>query len=422
METYPVTVGQLSVWRELMEIPPERRWEANIQWLWDLPEGTTEPAVRAALVGLARRHGSLRTRYVDNGAALPRQWLIEDDDELEATVHEQVCQGVAPIAEQAEAELREQRAVIDVTTHLPFRALLLTDGDRPVRLIVIAHHLTADGVAAMIVREDFMRLLAGERLPPAPGPRELALEQQGAGDGRLRSAERHWRRTLAAAPRAAAPASGAAPQRIGARVRTGIPMPMAHAATATTGASLSSILLAVYHRAICELTGEPRHLMFSLSNNRYGDLQADMVTSLVQWAPLIMEAELSRPGAPLAEVVEKVHWKHFSALKHAACSPDAIAAAHAEQPDADAGYHYNPMLAPPGFPSDDVPMPTAVEYYEPARASGPNFYIIVRGLTSLDLDVRVNRPGWDAPRVAAFVDRVTHELNTFARTANVPSV
>ncbi|WP_426511635.1 condensation domain-containing protein [Dactylosporangium sp. McL0621] len=417
METYPATVGQLSVWHDLVRIPAERRWEANLQFTWDLPDGAAEQPVWDALARLARRHGSLRTRYVVDENGLPRQWPSEDT----AAVHEQVRQGTADAAERAEAERRELHTAIDVRTELPWRALLLLDAGRPAALVVTLHHMAADGVAGLIMRDDFLRLLAGEELPAAPGPRELALAQQGADGGRLRTAERHWRRTLAAAPRVRSAEGAGGNERIGATLRTGIPMPQAHAMAATTGVSLSSVLLAVYHRALCAAGDETVHLMFSMSNNRYDDTQAAMVTSLNQWVPLLLDAGTSKPAEPLATVAERVHWKHFGALKHGVYSPAAAAAARAEQPDVDLGYHYNPMLTPPGFPSADRAAPPAVEYYEPARATGPGFYVIARGLTSLELDLRVGRPGWDGPRVRTFVDRVTAELHALSPAASGPS-
>ncbi|WP_433218760.1 condensation domain-containing protein [Dactylosporangium sp. CS-047395] len=399
--TYPATVGQLSVWRDLEKIPRERHWEANLQFVWDLPAGTTDEQVRAAVGKLAARHGSLRTLYVVDDQGLPRQRLTEDAITIGRD-------------DGPDAPERELRQVIDVTSQLPWRALISRN-----TLVVTIHHMAADGVAALIMREDFLRLLGGEELPPARGPLELALEQQSRDNPRLRNAERHWRRTLAAAPRAKD--ETAASERIGAMLRTGIPMPRAHELAAAAGASLSSVLLAVYHRALCVVTGEPAHLMFSMSNNRYDDDQAGIVTSLNQWAPLLLDAATSNPGAPLATVAEKVHWRHFSALKHGVYSPDAAAAARAEQPEADAGYHYNPMLTPPGFPSRDEPVPSTVEVYPSPRATGPGFYVIARGLTSLEFELRVSRPGWDGSRVRAFADHVLAELHALSPAATARS-
>lgn len=51
--------------------------------------------------------------------------------------------------------------------------------------------MAADGVASVVLREDFETTLGGTDLPPAPGPLEPALTQQGEGSARLRNAERY---------------------------------------------------------------------------------------------------------------------------------------------------------------------------------------------------------------------------------------
>ncbi|MEV8512154.1 condensation domain-containing protein [Dactylosporangium sp. NPDC051484] len=406
MKTYPATVGQLSVWRDIEKMPAGRTWEANLTFVWDLPVDTPadEPAVWRALARLALRHGSLRTRFVVDDAGMPRQWPSEDGA---AEILERIRQGSADAAERAELEQRELQRSIDVTRELPWRAWLLLDAGRPAQVLVIVNHMAADGAAALVMRDDFLRLLGGEQLPPAPGPLEMALEQQADGGGRLRTAERYWRRTLAAAPRLADGARE--PERVGATLHTGLPMPDAHDAAAKIGVSLASVLLAAYHRALCAATGEGAHLFFPMSANRYDERHAGVVTSLNQWAPLLLDLD---PAEPFDAAAGKTHWKSFNALKNGVCSPDAIVAIRAEHADADPGYYYNPILAPPGFPSGDTPAPATVEWYDPARATGPGFYMIARGLTSLDLILRVNRPGWDHPRVAAFLHAIAGELSS----------
>ncbi|MFG2044254.1 condensation domain-containing protein [Dactylosporangium sp. NPDC048998] len=406
MKTYPATVGQLSVWRDIEKMPAGRTWEANLTFVWDLPPDAPaeEADVWRALARLALRHGSLRTRYVVDDARMPRQWLSDDG---KAELLEQIRQGTADVAERAELEARELQRAVDVTRELPWRAWLLLDAGRPAQVLVIVNHMAADGAAALVMQEDFLRLLGGEELPPAPGPLEMALEQQtDGGGGRLRTAERYWRRTLAAAPRLADDACE--PERVGATLHTGLPMPAAHDAAAKLGVSLATVLLTAYHRALCTATGELAHLFFPMSSNRYDERHASVVTSLNQWVPLLLDLD---PAEPFDAAATKAHFKSFNALKNGFCSPDAIVAIRAEHADADPGYYYNPILAPPGFPSEDTPAPATVEWYDPARTTGPGFYVIARGLTSLDLILRVNRPGWNRPRVATFLHAIARELS-----------
>ncbi|WP_432840609.1 condensation domain-containing protein [Dactylosporangium sp. CA-092794] len=406
--TFPATVGQLSVWRDIEKMPQERRWEANLApVVWDLPDGVDAETVWRALARLAMRHGSLRTRYAIGDDGSLRQWLPAEEADTEAAVLESVRQGTADAGELAGLEEREQQHAIDFMRELPWRAWLLLDGDRPAQVLLIVNHMAADGAALLVMQDDFRRLLAGEDLPPATGPLELALEQQGdEGGGRLRNAERYWRRTLATAPRAVA--GGPGPERVGATIHTGIPLPQAHDAAAKLGVSLASLLIAVYHRAVCATTGERTHLMFPMSSNRFDERHAGVVTSLNQWVPLLLDLD---PDEPLETAAPRAHWKTFNALKNGVCSPDAIVAIRAEHQDADPGYSYNAIIAPPGFPSADSPEPSTVEWYEPARTTGPGFYLIARGLTSLDLIMRVYRPGWDRPHVERFVESVRSQLS-----------
>lgn len=94
-----------------------------------------------------------------------------------------------------------------------------------------------------------------------------------------------------------------------------------------------------------------------------------------------------------------MRWKAFNTLKNGGCSPDAIWQIRDEHarldPPVDRGFYSDPMLAPPGFPSQDHLQPPKIEWFEHGRTTGPGFHLIVRGPTSLNLMFRVNRAGFD---------------------------
>jgi len=186
--TFPVTVGQLSVWRDLEKLPPDRLWEANLAFVWDLPPGTwTAEEVWAALAALAIRHASLRTTYVVGADGLPRQRIAV---ETAGAVLDDVRQGTADVSEREAMEAGRLQEAIDVTARLPWRAWILTIDGAPAQVLLVINHMAVDGIASVLLREDFGTILGGTALPPAPGPLELALDQQGAGRPRLRNAER----------------------------------------------------------------------------------------------------------------------------------------------------------------------------------------------------------------------------------------
>src|SRR5882724_8216834 len=78
------------------------------------------------------------------------------------------------------------------------------------------------------------------------------------------------------------------------------------------------------------------------ASNRFDAEMASVVTSLNQWVPMVLVFD---EDEPFAEVVKKVHWKTFNALKNGCCDPDVIISMREEfgqlDPPVDPGYNYN---------------------------------------------------------------------------------
>jgi hypothetical protein len=403
-----MTIGQFSVWLDVQKMPPERRWEANLLPLvWDLPAGHTEDEVWEALGKLAMRHESMRTTYYIDPQQGPRQQLGAHDA---ASVLAQVKQGSTDISKREDMVDRAYRTVIDVTAEMPWRAWILTTDEALAQLVVVVNHMAADGVGSLILEADFRAYLGGtgETLEPAPTPIELAIRQtEGEGASRIRGAERLWRKTYESAPRLTGAEKPA--ERVGATLHTGIPLPMAHEGATKLDISLGSLILAAYYRALRQVTGTQKLLLYPMTNNRFDSETATLVSSLNQWVPLLLEFG---DDEPFTEIAQRVHWKTFNALKYGVCGPDTIIAMRDEFEAAqgDLGHYYNPIIAPIGFPSQDVQVPSHVEWYEPARSTGPGFYLIVRGLTSLDLIVRTNRPGYGKEEIEGYLASIQDSL------------
>ena len=167
-ETYPATVGQLSVWRDIERFPPDRLWEANLSFVWDLPEGTwSEEQVWSALGAVAMRHASMRTTYVVDDEGFPRQRIAADTAE---EVLAQVRQGTADVADREAKDAAEIRRGIDALTELPWRAWILLDAGRPRQVLVVVNHMAADGVASVVLREDFEPSSAAPTCRPRRAP------------------------------------------------------------------------------------------------------------------------------------------------------------------------------------------------------------------------------------------------------------
>jgi hypothetical protein len=390
-----MTIGQLSVYRDVERMPPERLWEANLQPLvWDIrTECDVEDAWRA-LGALAMRHESLRTNYVIDESGAPLQFLGAHDAK---EVLERVERGVADVAELPELLASKYQEVLDIYHGIPWRAWVITENGVPKQVLYIVHHMAADGAASLIMQDDFHALLAGEELPPPSGqPIGMALDQQGAGAHRLRAAERHWRRTLEAAPRVPDVAV-LNDEMLGATLTTGIPLEAAHTGAAKLGVSLQTVVLAAYYQALREVMGRSAVLILAISANRFDSSTAGIVTSLNQWAPILLDFD---GGETFADLVAKVHGKSLTGLKNSICDPDAVMRFREEffekaDPPVDQGFNINTILAPPGFAPPVEQRPSHVEFAPPARNFGPGFYLIVRGIDTIDCIVRCNRPDVD---------------------------
>lgn len=408
--TYPMTIGQLSVYRDVERLPPGRLWEANLQPLvWDIPTACTVQDVWDALAALAMRHESLRTNYAIAEDGSPVQFLgAHAAEEVLARVE----RGVADAAELPDLLATKYQEELDIYHGIPWRAWVITEDGVPKHVLYIVHHMAADGAASLIMQDDFHALLAGRELPPPSGqPIALALDQQGAGAHRLRAAERHWRRTLGAAPRCARVATPRE-EMLGATLTTGIPLEDLHAGAAKLDVTVATVVLAAYYRAVREVMGRSAVLILAISANRFDSGTAGIVTSLNQWAPILLDFD---GGETFPELVAKVHGKSLNGLKNSICDPDAVMRIREEfferaDPPVDQGFNINTILAPPGFAPRVEQRPSRVEFAPPARNSGPGFYLIARGIETIDCIVRCNRPDVDGEKLGAIMESLQRTL------------
>ncbi|WP_194911935.1 condensation domain-containing protein [Catenulispora rubra] len=402
--TYPMTIGQLSVHRDVELVPADRLWEANLQpVVWDVRTPCTVEDVWQALGALAERHESLRTNYLFEADGSARQFIGAQDA---AEVLARVDRGVADVEELPALLASKYQEALDIYHGIPWRAWVITADGVPTKVLLVVHHIAADGAAALIMQDDFHALLAGEPLdPPAGQPIAMALDQQGAGAFRLRAAQRYWRRTLEAAPRLPEAAVANA-EMLGAVLQTGIPLELAHAGAEKLDVSMASVVLAAYYHAVRTVLGRSALLLMAMSANRFDPSMAGVVTSLTQWAPMLLDFDGTEP---FAELAAKVNGKALNAFKNSICDPDYVVDVREEyfektDPPVDKGFSTNVILAPPGFAPAVEQEPHMVEFAPPARSFGPGFYFIVSGLERIDVAVRCNRPDVDQPTLAAILD------------------
>jgi hypothetical protein len=409
-----MTIGQLSVHRDVERLPADRLWEANLQpVVWDIRTECTVDDVWRALGALAERHESLRTNYVFEPDGSPRQFLGATDT---GDILARVDRGVADIADLPELLAGKYQEVLDIYHGIPWRAWILTSDGVPTKVLYVVHHIAADGAAALIMQDDFHALLAGRELPPPAGqPIAMALDQQGAGAHRLRAAERYWRRTLDAAPRVPVAALQDTDM-LGATLHTGIPLEAVHAGADSLGVSAATVVFAAYYDALRTVVGRSAILILAVSANRFDPSMAGVVTSLTQWAPILLDFDGTET---FAELATKVQGKALNGFKNSICDPDYVVEVREEffekaEPPADKGFATNIILAPPGFAPAAQQQSPSMEFATPARATGPAFYLIASGIETIDAVVRCKRADIDQAQVGAILETMQATLLSVA--------
>ncbi|WP_405782642.1 condensation domain-containing protein [Streptomyces sp. NBC_00859] len=374
----PLSLGQLSVWQDIRDLPPTRWHEANNAALWALPHGVGTAEVRTAVRAVVARHPSLRTRYDIHDPGSPGQ-LAPDTEFSDAL----------PVAD---ADDRPPAGLVAGPAAEPFRlgsehgwrATLLTRAGAPSHLLFVKHHIAADAWAQEVLRQEFTRALtdpSGLGPTVAPGPAELAAVQHApAGLRRQSAALGHWERLLDRAPSAALPApAGGTGSVLQATLRSGPAVTAARTVAAAAGVSVPSVVLAAYARSVARICGTDTLLVQLMSANRFTARWQNVVTSMNQWVPALIEGALRNDLRALAAAA---HWSSLGAFRHGAHDVTAVAALRARRPDAPEPVCAFNYVAVPG--QSDQPSPeagehapvieTAITWEEPFTTIGPRCY------------------------------------------------
>jgi hypothetical protein len=399
-----MTFGQLSVWRDLQQLPMALRWEGNLSCAWRIPETVAEPDVWRCLGELGLRHESLRTVYRESEVDGPRQVvLVHTAAEIIAAIRQI---GRVPARSVETVELRR---TFNLGVELPWRAWIDDVGQH---VLLVIHHIAADGVGINVMERDFLDLLAGRRLPDGPKPATLAARQRAGADGRPQAAHAYWRRTLESAPRPNhVPARGAV---LRATMHTGVAEPVLSAVAHGMGVTLPTVVLAAYCRALCDTatTSSPL-LVYAMSSNRF-DIAADLVTSMNQWSVLLADV---RDGEPLEPTARRLHVASLRALVHSMYDPDVVAqiraAAEANGAALDPGYFMTMVPPSVSAPVAAAPVPIGpptLQWHHPTRTTGPAFYLMVETDAVVRLTVRVMREGYGRDDLAVLLSTMRDSL------------
>lgn len=388
----PLSLGQLSVWHDIRDLPAHRRHEPNNAAAWPLPRGTDTAQVRTALCTLAARHPALRTRYDLKDPDAPRQLTPDIDTGIGDTLPAVPDDGTAP--DRRAAELAHEP--FDLGRQHGWRARLLTRDGTPTHLLFAKHHITADAWAQELLHREFRQALTDpDGLGPTPpGPADLAAEQYGpAGLRRQAAALDHWADLLSHAPPAALPRTGAAGGTVQATLHSAAARPAAHALAARARVSVASVVLAAYVRSVARRCDTDTLLVHLMSANRFAGRWKTVVTSMNQWVPALVEQARTDDLVTLADAV---HWSGLTAFRHGMHDVTAVAALRARTPDAtEPACAFNYVAVPGGSPLDALPpqtpqdaRPPTLTWEEPFTTIGPRCY--ARALeTDAGLSVRL---------------------------------
>jgi len=386
----PLTFGQLSVMRAVQDLPVAQWHESNLRTLWTLPEPVPPARAVAALHALRARHVSLRTVYDLGDPAVPRQSVRDDVD---PSIEVLAADGTD------EAEMRTMLAAsaarpFCLWSECAWRAVVLTRDGLAERIALVNHHIVADGSAKQILWQD---LLAALREPgPAAAVQQpdlltaMAREQRSEGfRARLRSAERHWEKALAASvaggppPR---PSGNAPPEEVFvARLLSRRSRAAAERVAGHGGVSVFAVLLAAYATAVAEVQGVRSIPMRMVSSNRHGNPWTGHVTSMNQWVPVHVDVPA---GDTVAELARRLGLKSLQAFRNGVFDLDAVTRLCARHPAAvashDEVWSFNLIVqGVSGDPGSFEPFEVTEEEdgrvaYEPAFLTlGPRFYLRV---------------------------------------------
>ncbi|MEU6095301.1 amino acid adenylation domain-containing protein [Streptomyces sp. NPDC047079] len=172
----PVSPGQRRLWLLEQINPRGREWVTGV--LLRVPADDPDERVQAALDVLKARHEALRTRFVTGGdpAGEPSQ-VVDAPSPMELHVVTTPRERVAEVVERSAREgfdLAQGPVVRALLIGAPEREPADARGER--RLVVLMHHIVADGWSATVLREEFEEVLRALREGREPRLRTLPVQ------------------------------------------------------------------------------------------------------------------------------------------------------------------------------------------------------------------------------------------------------
>ncbi|WEV27777.1 amino acid adenylation domain-containing protein [Streptomyces sp. 71268] len=201
----PTSFGQRRLW--LLDTMDPAHSPYKIPLAIRLAGELDRDALRRALADVVARHEVLRTVYPERDGE-PQQAILTAD-----RAAPELAERTATVAELPDALIAETFRPFDLRTQPPLRATLFSHGPGEWTLLLVVHHIAADGWSMRPLADDLSRAYAARRAGRAPDWRPLPVQyadyaawqherlgSEADPDSLLTRQLAHWRDALAGLP------------------------------------------------------------------------------------------------------------------------------------------------------------------------------------------------------------------------------
>lgn len=288
---------------------------AHIVHGWRLRGEIDEEVLRAALGDVVVRHEALRTQIVrDDGPSYQRvlppgpvTLEVRDLSDVDPARRDDIADAL--ITEVESGTISSQRFPL-------IRGLLGSFGARDHILVLIVHHLAADGWSVRLIIRDFTRFYARRRgfdlgaLPPMLAYRDYARrEQAGSADPVAQRSRAYWRQALHTAKIFAVPTDH--PKSAGLPESTAIHRFLIEEKLVTAVLEIAAarrstpfmVLLAAFMRLAHRITGETDLVVPTFTSGRRDEDVQDTVGMFINMLPIRVQLAGCRDFGELADRV-----------------------------------------------------------------------------------------------------------------------
>jgi hypothetical protein len=289
----PLTFGQMSVWRDIDDLPRARWHEANTALTVPIPNGRTTREIEDVLATLDTAHVGLRTQFNVDDPDSPVQYVLPP----------RCLFGVQAVTVQPDHIDDATRAIaaqpIDIGAGRPWSATVIHNEDEPERrtLVISKHHIACDAWSVGLIENDLTELLrsSDHRIVPSDPGTLLALARSqrssSVWQSRREATLRHFGKVFST-PAAQIGSPSADHGVLMAATESRELYDAASAVARQTDVSVATVFIAAYAAEAKALSSNERGVRMDLmSSNRFNARFDSLVTSMNQWIPVTFDRQ-----------------------------------------------------------------------------------------------------------------------------------